>query len=260
MEIVTRAQWDARPPRYVNALVLSEVNKFVLHYSGEIREQTVRSIQDHCMDNKGHSDIDYNDLVRGRKRYRGRGWNKGGHTLNNNSSSYGVCIIGRDGDATDEDMLTVLEIYDEVCEVLGRRITFTDHRGVLGDSYTSCPGNELHQWVLRGAPIPTGGIEMLKDEMLRLPKEQLVTGEIVPPTGDIETVDAATALAFALRHGYAARRAAEEALIMARTTHTIMIRVLEKLDELLPAGQLPDSVQLHVPAHVVTMNINPEGE
>lgn len=157
MEIVTRAQWNARPPKYTNALNPSEVSLFVVHYSGASRAQTVRSIQDYCMDSKGHSDIDYNAVVKDGKHYIARGWNKGGHTLNNNSRSYGVCVVGQDGDATDADMNAVREIYEQVCAALGRRIVMTTHRGVLGASYTSCPGSELEAWVKDGMPWKGNG-------------------------------------------------------------------------------------------------------
>lgn len=156
MEIVTRAEWNARDPKYVNALNPADVSLFIVHYSGASRSQTVRSIQDYCMDNKGHSDIDYNAVVKDGKHYIGRGWNKGGHTLNNNSRSYGVCVVGQDGDATDEDMNVVRNIYEMVCATVGRRITMTTHRGVLGASYTSCPGSELEAWVREGMPYKDG--------------------------------------------------------------------------------------------------------
>lgn len=157
METVTRAQWNARPPTEVHALNPAEVVRFVVHYSGASRSQSVRSIQDYCMDNKKHTDIDYNDVVKDGKRYIGRGWNKGGHILDHNSSSYGVCVVGQDGDATDADMNTVREIYEEVCATLGRRITMTTHRGVLGRSYTDCPGDELDSWVQAGMPYKGNG-------------------------------------------------------------------------------------------------------
>ncbi|HVI71716.1 MAG TPA: hypothetical protein VM656_09555, partial [Pyrinomonadaceae bacterium] len=64
MITVTRAQWNARAPRSTTSLTLSKVDKFIVHYSGASRSQTIRSIQDYCMDVKGHSDIDYNALVK----------------------------------------------------------------------------------------------------------------------------------------------------------------------------------------------------
>jgi hypothetical protein len=58
----------------------------------------------------------------------------------------------------------------------------------------------------------TGDDDMLRDEELTIPRETLLTGETLPPVGDHEKVDAATAVAFALRHAFAGRRSAEESL------------------------------------------------
>lgn len=154
---VSRAGWDARPPDCVDALDKSDVTMFIVHYSGASRDQSVRSIQNFCMDNKGHCDIDYNRIVRGDYDYMGRGWNTGGHTKDHNSVSYGVCMIGFDGDVTDQDKTTIRGIYDEVCAHLGRQLTKTTHRNVLGASYTSCPGDSLDAWVDSGMPYPSGG-------------------------------------------------------------------------------------------------------
>lgn len=153
-ELVTREQWNARPPERTVPLDWGRVDKFVVHYSGAVRTQTTRSIQDYCMDSKGHSDIDYNELVRGRLRYVGRGVNVGSHTLGLNSSSYGVCIIGNDGDATDDDFRTVREIYDEVTAKLGRQLRQLGHRTAMPPGYTTCPGDEIQAWIDQGMPYP----------------------------------------------------------------------------------------------------------
>lgn len=151
---VSRAEWNARPPERIVPLNWSKVTMFIVHYSGASRTQSVRSIQDFCMDSKGHSDIDYNDLVRDGIKYIGRGVNEGSHTLNHNAISYGVCIIGDEGDATDADFATVRQIYDEVCANLGRQLQKLGHRDVLGTSYTSCPGDEIEAWIHAGMPYP----------------------------------------------------------------------------------------------------------
>lgn len=161
MEFVSRAQWGARPPRYTNPLNFNVVNKFILHYSGAPRTQTVRSIQNYSMDTKGYSDIDYNYLIKDGKIYIGRGDNIGGHTLNNNSSSIGVCIIGNDGDATDADFRAARELYDHMVGRIGHSLAKTTHRMVLGAGYTSCPGSEIENWVKAGMPYPATG----EDEM-----------------------------------------------------------------------------------------------
>ncbi len=161
--LVTRAQWFARPPTAVVPLTLSRVDKFIVHYSGAVRSQTVRSIQSYCMDVKGHSDIDYSYLVRGVDLYVGRGDNIGSHTLGNNSTSYGICIIGNDGDATDDDFRTVRTVYDELCAKLNRTLRFMGHNQAPGlpPGYTSCPGSEIQTWINQGMPYPEN--EMLTD-------------------------------------------------------------------------------------------------
>ena len=151
--VVTRQQWNARPPTKIVPLDWNKVTQFIVHYSGAVRTQTVRSIQNYCMDNKGHSDIDYNDLVRGLDRYIGRGPNIGSHTLNHNSISYGVCIIGEDGDATDDDFRVVRAIYDELTVMLGRKLTALGHRQAMPPGYTDCPGDEIQAWISSGMPI-----------------------------------------------------------------------------------------------------------
>lgn len=153
---VSRAEWNARPPERTVPLTWSKVTMFIVHYSGASREQSVRSIQDYCMDTKGHSDIDYNDLVRDGIKYIGRGINEGSHTLNHNAISYGVCIIGKEGDANDADFATVRQIYDELCANLGRALQKLGHRDVLGTSYTDCPGDEIEAWIHAGMPYPKG--------------------------------------------------------------------------------------------------------
>lgn len=153
-QLVTRAEWGARPPESIVPLNWDRVDKFIVHYSGAVRTQTVRSIQNFCMDDKGHSDIDYNDLVRGNLRYTGRGVNVGSHTLGLNSTSYGVCIIGVDGDATNDDFRVVREIYDELTAQLGRPLRQLGHRTAMPPGYTTCPGDEIQTWINAGMPYP----------------------------------------------------------------------------------------------------------
>lgn len=158
--LITREGWDARPPDSVTPLKWSQVTRFIVHISGAARTQTVRSIQNFCMDNKDHSDIDYNMIVRGRDLNIGRGDNVGSHTYENNSTSYGVCIIGLNGDATDDDFNTVRSHYDELCARIGKQLTMTTHRGVLGINYTDCPGDEIQAWVDAGMPYKRSVIDM----------------------------------------------------------------------------------------------------
>lgn len=147
--VVSRREWNARPPRYTNALDWSQVRYFVVHYSGAFRAQSVRAIQDWCMDGKGHSDIDYNELTRDGVLYVGRGDNKGGHTLNLNSSSYGICVIGSEGDATEADLRVLQERYVYACGRAGRTLSVVGHSEAPGQNPTSCPGPEILDWIHR---------------------------------------------------------------------------------------------------------------
>jgi hypothetical protein len=156
--VVSRAGWNARPPEKIIPLTWSKVTQFIVHYSGAKRSQSVRSIQDYCMDSKGHSDIDYNDLVRGPDRYIGRGANIGSHILNQNSISYGVCVIGVNGDATDDDLRTVRAIYDELTVMLGRPLKAMGHGQAMPPGYTDCPGSEIQDWINAG--MPTEGVNV----------------------------------------------------------------------------------------------------
>lgn len=177
--VIDRAGWNARPPRYTNALDWSEVIYFVVHYTGGNRGQSVRSIQDWCMDEppdgKGHSDIDYNELIRGNTLYLGRGDNKGGHTLNLNSRSYGVAVIGLDGDATPDDLRVLQERYRYACDRAGRMLTVVGHKNAPGQNPTDCPGSEILGWIAAGLidDTPAPGGDWTEDLLMGLPTARL---------------------------------------------------------------------------------------
>lgn len=153
--IQQRAEWNARPWTGYQSLNWANVTKFIVHYSGAARSQTTRSIQDYCMDKKGHSDIDYNELVKGDVVYIGRGDHAGGHTLGNNTTSYGICMIGLDGDATDADFQSIRERYEYACGRATRRLLMLGHRDAPQNvGTTNCPGNELENWIKAGMPWP----------------------------------------------------------------------------------------------------------
>lgn len=157
--IKSREAWDAKPPTRTYPLDWSKVTMFIVHYSGASREQSIASIQDYCMRVKGHSDIDYNALVKDGVGYEGRWNNKGGHAENLNSVSWGVCIVGNDGEATEADFQMVKALYDYACTQAGRKLTVYGHGQAPGQN-TSCPGNQIRMWVERGMPttnIPHDG-------------------------------------------------------------------------------------------------------
>lgn len=180
IKLISRAEWGARPPKETVRLDWSRVIYFVIHYSGANRAQSVRSIQDYCMDTKKHVDIDYNELIRDGDVYAGRMDNAGGHTLGLNSQSYGVCVIGKDGDGNDLDLIALQERYAYACGRAGRILTIVGHRNAPGQKSTSCPGSEILGWISAGqiddkpATPPAGpGGDWTEDIMKGLPTARL---------------------------------------------------------------------------------------
>lgn len=168
LTIISRALWDARPPKTPPTTVArSARTEFVVHFSGGPVTQTVRAIQDWCMDGRGFNDIDYNLLVRGStgEAYMGRGWDiLGAHTVGHNMTGVGICVIG-DGPISDAAKRTVIALYDQACALFGRRLVKTMHREL---DQTNCPGDTIAAWVNAGMPAPEGDDDMTDDEMRKL--------------------------------------------------------------------------------------------
>lgn len=153
MEIISRSEWGARPPRSApNRATWAQRDGVAYHYSFGPVNQTVRSIQDYHMDTNGWSDIGYNFLVDVHGRiYEGRGWTAiGAHVENNNTHLIGVCFIGRDGDLTDAAKLAMRWLWEEACRLAGKRLSQTYHSAW---NATQCPGNVIRTWVFAGMPV-----------------------------------------------------------------------------------------------------------
>jgi len=156
MRIIPRAEWNARAPK--NRSTTSPGNRvyYIVHHSGGPVTQTVRAIQDWCMDGRGFSDIDYNFLVRGStgEIYEGRGWDViGAHTANYNTNGAGVCIIGTDT-ASDAAKASVRWLYEQYNKRCGKTLKIRGHRD-LATTGTDCPGDRVYAWVHAGMPAPT---------------------------------------------------------------------------------------------------------
>ena len=153
MKVISRKGWGARTARPGGQLVPANVRReFIVHHSGGPAAQSVREIQDHCMDTRGFRDIDYNLLVRGTSGeiYIGRGWNViGSHTKGHNTIGLGVCVIG-----TDTLSLAAKEslrwIYRRAVLMSGRQLLVLGHRDV---DATECPGDGIYRWVKSGALV-----------------------------------------------------------------------------------------------------------
>ncbi|CAM5745672.1 hypothetical protein [Streptomyces afghaniensis 772] [Streptomyces afghaniensis] len=154
LQIISRAQWGARPPRDEVKVPLSQRTAFTVHYSAGPAGQTPRAIQNYHMDSKGWWDIGYNFLVDRQGRiFEGRGWaNEGAHARGYNTTHFGVCFIGRDGDATTAAKNSIRSLFFAAREKTGKPLTSTYH-GAL-DS-TQCPGAALRAWTQNGLPGTT---------------------------------------------------------------------------------------------------------
>lgn len=155
MKIITRDQWGARPADPgVKTVAMSARTEFIVHHSGEAVDQSVRAIQDWCMDDRGFLDIDYNWLVRGNtgEVYQGRGWAAvGSHTLGHNTQGIGVCVIGQNElSPAAKDGLHWL--YAEAMRAAGHPLMVYGHRDF---AQTECPGPVVYTW------LHTGGIRDL---------------------------------------------------------------------------------------------------
>jgi hypothetical protein len=167
MDIISRAEWGARPPRSIYTTTWDRRKIFVVHYSGASASQSVRSIQDYCMDHKGYSDIDYNALVDTAGRiYEGRIgiWlTIGSHTLNHNTEGIGVCYIGEDTTPLTEAAKTAIRwLFDEANRLKADAgfPTPLDPGPHSRWVSTSCPGDTIRAWLNQGMPAsgaPAGG-------------------------------------------------------------------------------------------------------
>ncbi|GFG37971.1 hypothetical protein Cfor_03856 [Coptotermes formosanus] len=102
--IISRSQWQARPPVSTPETLSVPVNYTVIHHGGSnsyCTTQTacaaiVRAYQNYHIDSNGWNDIGYNFVVgEDGNVYEGRGWNAvGAHAPTYNTKSIGICIIG----------------------------------------------------------------------------------------------------------------------------------------------------------------------
>jgi hypothetical protein len=165
VDIIARAQWNARAPKSSPVRVdPSRRVYYVVHHSGAPATQTVRAIQDWCMDGRDFSDIDYNFLVRATtgEIYEGRGWDVvGAHTTGYNTTGVGVCVIGNDeiSDAAKRSVRWLYEQYNKRCR---KTLTVRGHRQ-LATTGTTCPGDTIYAWVTAGMPAP--GADHAEDDM-----------------------------------------------------------------------------------------------
>ncbi|WDZ84002.1 peptidoglycan recognition protein family protein [Micromonospora cathayae] len=160
MDIISRAEWGARPPEHRDTVPWSKRTVFMGHYSAASATQTPREIQDYHMRVKGWSDIGYNFLINSitGDLFEGRGWTTlGAHCAGHNTEAIGVCVIGTDKagrqDVSDAARRAFKWLYEEANDRKGRKLTLLGHRD---RGATKCPGDEIYTWLKAGLPIVGG--------------------------------------------------------------------------------------------------------
>lgn len=169
IEVVTRAGWNARhPTKPITSVAIGRKTEFIVHHSGGPAMQSVRAIQDWCMDKRGFRDIDYNLLIdQHGKVYLGRGWAAvGSQAIGHNTAGIGVCVIGRD-QLSPEARVSLRWLYTEAIRKAGHKLTIRGHRDV---DQTDCPGDRITTWMRHG---------WLDPRELRYEPEQQLHGEDV---------------------------------------------------------------------------------
>lgn len=166
LRIISRAEWGARAPTSITRTTWAERIGMAFHYSSGNPASTPRDLQDYAMNNLGYSDTHYNFFVDRRGiAYEGRGWLVvAAHAYGQNKPWVGICFIGRDEDVTPEALATMRDLYDEACRLAGRKLRFSGHGQLPGQS-TSCPGSKIKNWIAQGMPRPSVGGPSEEDEM-----------------------------------------------------------------------------------------------
>ncbi|XP_045210358.2 peptidoglycan recognition protein 1-like [Mercenaria mercenaria] len=156
INIITRAEWGARPPKAITNLRVPVPEFFVHHtdtpecFDVKACSAAVRSIQDFHMDERGWNDIGYNFLVgEDGNVYEGRGWDHvGAHTKDYNSKSLGTSVIGNyTAKLPNQKALTALKTLI-ACGVEEKKL-IPNYRlyGHRDAGKTSCPGDALYKLI-----------------------------------------------------------------------------------------------------------------
>lgn len=178
--IMTRAQWNARPPKSRRLFTHSQ-GVHVHHTTGPATTnigipRRIRDIQNFHMDTRDWADIGYSFLFTADGIVvEGRGWDViGSHTKDWNSKSHGFAYLG-DGSTRPPD--AALGACRWLLDEHTRRHGPGFLRGHRDAASTTCPGARLYEWVRVGAPGPipapppaAGGVDM-SARLVRLPDD-----------------------------------------------------------------------------------------
>lgn len=185
MEIITRSQWGARPPKSVSRLA-ADPPGFVLHWEGTKVgtldhakcADMVRGIQQFHMTSDqiakgGGADIAYNFLAcQHGYVFEGRGWGvrSGANGTNDaNAHNYAVCCLAGPSDPFPEDQKRAVK-------ELTTGYVVRPHSFFFG---TDCPGTDRRKWLTNGLPIQDEVSPMFNPALILRP----IVAELNCPTG-----------------------------------------------------------------------------
>jgi N-acetylmuramoyl-L-alanine amidase len=152
MQLVTRKEWEAAPPRAVTRRQLAVVTAAVVHYADapavdlDREDDMVRAIQRYHVDTKGWDDIAYHVLVGMTGRlYQGRPVDVvGAHCQHFNTPTVGICFLTNDGITPQAGAAAVQFVQLLEFTSLHRKLAIFAHREKV---HTHCPGDKLAAWV-----------------------------------------------------------------------------------------------------------------
>ena len=155
VEIVSRADWNARPSKVVLPSLSKPVSMVFIHHTAGPSCTTkdecikrVKQIQNFHMDDRSFSDIGYNYLVGEDGRgYEGRGLDKvGAHTYHYNDKAIAISVMGNYSKRTPTA---------EALRAIKAIINCAINAGVVASNYklyghrdagcTGCPGDKLYE-------------------------------------------------------------------------------------------------------------------
>lgn len=161
MNIITRAQWGARPfvrPR--QTVALSTRKFFVVHYPGAGTPPAevgayAKWIERIHIDQNGWSGVGYNYFISHGEVAEGCGRDiVGSHSPPHNVDGIGVNLWTSNGQPRDEDLDLCRDLYEQLNRQKGGVPLVRWYHG--RDYATECPGPTLRTWVLNGMPRPSG--------------------------------------------------------------------------------------------------------
>lgn len=154
INLITRAQWGARPPKSTLDIKVPVPEFFVHHTNtGECLNitsciESVRSIQNFHMDIRKWDDIGYNFLVgEDGNVYEGRGWTHvGAQVKGYNSKSFGTSVIGTYMTKLPNDKaLNALRNVIACGVQLGKMLPGYRLYGHRDAEQTDCPGDTMYK-------------------------------------------------------------------------------------------------------------------